>query len=157
MIGVRRNPVKAKPGRKVTLIAMLELPDFSPLRVTRSRRALSRGALDSLDHLLIVGTKRTSARTLQRIPQGRQLATLLARALERGEDFASTRATNARAKPAGGHENRRVCRVPCPPTVSGHENRRMCRCPCPRARGECAQRGEPDLDPARPQAVGHSP
>src|SRR5215471_12334422 len=96
MIGVRRNPVKAKPGRKVLAEAMLELPDFAPLHVTRSRRVLSRGALDSLDHLLIVGTKRTGARTLQRIPQGRQLAILLARALARGEDFASTRATNAR-------------------------------------------------------------
>ena len=97
MIGVRRNPVKAKPGRKVTLIAMLELPDFSPLRVTRSRRALSSSALASLDHLLIVGTKRTGARALQRIPQGRQLATLLARAVERGDDYASTRASNSRA------------------------------------------------------------
>jgi hypothetical protein len=54
MIGVRRNPVKAKPVRKVTLIAMLELPDFAPLRVTRSRRALTHGALDSLDQLPIV-------------------------------------------------------------------------------------------------------
>jgi leucyl aminopeptidase len=76
---------------------MLELPDFAPLRVTRSRRAVSRGALDSLDHLLIVGTKRTGARALQRFPQGRQLATLLGRAVERGEDSASTRASNARA------------------------------------------------------------
>jgi leucyl aminopeptidase len=76
---------------------MLELPDFAPLRVTRSRRALSRGALDSLDHLLVVGTKRTRASELRRIPQGRQLATLLGRALERGEDYASTRASNARA------------------------------------------------------------
>jgi hypothetical protein len=38
MIGVRRNPVKAKSFRKVTQIAMLELPDFAPSRVTRSER-----------------------------------------------------------------------------------------------------------------------
>jgi leucyl aminopeptidase len=76
---------------------MLELPDFAPLRVTRSRRALSSSALASLDHLLIIGTKRTGSRALQRFPQGRQLSALLARALERGEDYASTRASNARA------------------------------------------------------------
>jgi len=76
---------------------MLELPDFAPLRVTRSRRAPSSSALASLDHLLIVGTQHTGARALQRFPQGRQLATLLARALERGDDCASTRASNARA------------------------------------------------------------
>jgi hypothetical protein len=38
MIRVRRNPVKAKSFRKVTQIAMLELPDFAPSRVTRSER-----------------------------------------------------------------------------------------------------------------------
>jgi len=38
MIGVRRNPVKAKPVQKVTQIAMLELTDFAPSLVTRNRR-----------------------------------------------------------------------------------------------------------------------
>src|SRR5215831_2498796 len=95
MIGVRSNPVKAKPVRKVTLIAMLELPDFAPLRVTFNRA--SRRTFDSLDHLLIVSTKDAGPRALQKFPQGRQLGALLARARERGDDFASSRVSNARA------------------------------------------------------------
>src|SRR5262245_7026769 len=95
MIGVRSNPVKAKPVRKVTLIAMLELPDFAPLRVTFNRA--SRRTFDSLDHLLIVSTQGARPRALQQFPQGRQLGALLARARERGDDFASSRVTNARA------------------------------------------------------------
>jgi len=44
---------------------MLELPNFAPLRVTRSRRALSRRALDSLDHLLVVSAKRAGSRSVE--------------------------------------------------------------------------------------------
>ena len=95
MIGVRFEPVKAKPVRKVTAEAMLELPDFAPLRVTFNRA--SRRTFDSLDHLLIVSTQSAGARALQRFPQGRQLGVLLARARERGDDFASSRVSNARA------------------------------------------------------------
>jgi leucyl aminopeptidase len=74
---------------------MLELPDFAPLRVTFDRA--SRRTFDALDHLLIVSTQGARPRALQRFPQGRQLGTLLARARERGDDFASSRVSNARA------------------------------------------------------------
>jgi len=74
---------------------MLELPDFAPLRVTFKRT--SRRTFDSLDHLLIVSTQGARPRALQKFPQGRQLGALLARARERGDDFASSRASNARA------------------------------------------------------------
>jgi leucyl aminopeptidase len=74
---------------------MLELPDFAPLRVTFDRA--SRRTFDSLDHLLIVSTRSAGPRALQRFPQGRQLGVLLARARERGDDFASSRMSNARA------------------------------------------------------------
>src|SRR5262252_3851565 len=74
---------------------MLELPDFAPLRVTFNRA--SRRTFDSLDHLLIVSTQGARPRALQRFPQGRQLGALLARARERGDDFASSRVSNARA------------------------------------------------------------
>src|SRR6476646_8316572 len=74
---------------------MLELPDFAPLRITFDRA--SRRTFDSLDHLLIVSTQGAGARALQTFPQGRQLGVLLARARERGDDFASSRASNTRA------------------------------------------------------------
>jgi len=95
MIGVRFNPVKAKPVSKVTLIAMLELPDFAPLRVTYHRA--SRRTFDSLDHLLVVSMQGAGPRSLKKLPQGRQLDALLARARERSDDFASSRVSNARA------------------------------------------------------------
>ena len=74
---------------------MLELPDFAPLRVSFNRA--SRRTFDSLDHLLIVSTQGASPRALQKFPQGRQLGALLARARERGDDFASSRMSNSRA------------------------------------------------------------
>ena len=74
---------------------MLELPDFAPLRVTFDRA--SRRTFDSLDHLLIVSTQSAGPRALQKFPQGRQLGGLLARARERGDDFASSRVSNTRA------------------------------------------------------------
>jgi leucyl aminopeptidase len=96
MIGVSRKPVKARHIRKVTLISMLELPDFAPLRVTQSSRAVTSAALDSLDHVLIVAPKSARGRELPKLPQGRQLAALHARAIRRGEDSVGTRAPNTR-------------------------------------------------------------
>ncbi len=75
---------------------MIELPNFAPLGVTASLGLPTRSLLDRVDHLLVVtGGKRNIA--LARLPHGRQLATLLKRATRNGDDFASTRATNARA------------------------------------------------------------
>jgi leucyl aminopeptidase len=75
---------------------MIELPDFSPLRTTATSLAPTRAALDRLDHLLIVAA-RGSGRALARLPYGRQLTTLLARAAKNGDELVSTRAANARA------------------------------------------------------------
>ncbi len=76
---------------------MLELPDFAPLRVTQSSRAVAATAFDSLDRVLIVAPKNSRGRELRRLPLGTQLVTLHARALRRGDDAVSTRAANARA------------------------------------------------------------
>jgi leucyl aminopeptidase len=97
MIGVSRNPVKARQARKVSFNSMLELPDFAPLRVTQTSRAAAAAALSSLDHVLVVAAKASRGRELRQLPQGRQLAVLHARALRRGDDTVSTRASNARA------------------------------------------------------------
>jgi leucyl aminopeptidase len=76
---------------------MLELPDFEPLRVTQTSRAIAATAFNSLDHVLIVAAKNPRGRELRKLPQGRQLAALHARALRRGDESAGTRAANSRA------------------------------------------------------------
>ena len=75
---------------------MIDLPDFSPLRTTASIGPPTRATLDRLDHLLVVAASARSP-ALARLPHGKQLASLLARAQRNGDDFASSRATNARA------------------------------------------------------------
>ena len=75
---------------------MIALPDFSPLRITATSLAPTRTTLDRLDHLLVV-TARGANAALGRLPHGKQLATLLARATRNGGELASSRASNARA------------------------------------------------------------
>jgi leucyl aminopeptidase len=75
---------------------MIELPDFSPLRATTTALAPTRATLDRLDHLLVVAPRGNDT-SLRRLPYGKQLAALLARATRNGDDFASSRAANARA------------------------------------------------------------
>jgi leucyl aminopeptidase len=75
---------------------MIELPDFSPLRVSATAHAPTRGTLDRLDQLLFVAPHGDIS-ALTRLPYGRQLATLLSRARKNGEEHASSRAANTRA------------------------------------------------------------
>jgi len=75
---------------------MIELPDFSPLRATATPLAPTRAALDRIDHLLVVAPRGDDS-ALVRLPHGRQLAMLRARATKNRADFASSRAPNTRA------------------------------------------------------------
>ena len=75
---------------------MIVLPDFAPLRTIEIPGAPTRSALDRLDHLLVVAANARSG-SLARLPYGKQLATLLARARKNGDDFVSSRAANPRA------------------------------------------------------------
>jgi leucyl aminopeptidase len=75
---------------------MIELPDFSPLRVTVTTLPPTRATLDGLDHLLVVAA-RGDSRSLARLPHGKTLLPLLARATKNGDDLATSRAANARA------------------------------------------------------------
>lgn len=75
---------------------MIELPDFAPLRATAASHAPTRAALDRFDHLLVVAGRGATA-ALVRLPYGKHLAALLARAVRNGDDFASSRAANARS------------------------------------------------------------
>ena len=74
---------------------MIELPDFSPLRATATSLAPTRAALDRLDHVLFVAPHGDRA-ALARLPYGKPLATLLARARKNDDEFAGSRAPNAR-------------------------------------------------------------
>jgi leucyl aminopeptidase len=97
MIRVSRKPVKARHARKVKRIPMLELPDFAPLRVTQTSRAIASAAFESLDHVLVVAATNGRGRELAKLPQGRHLAHLHAQARKRGDDSVSTRAAGARS------------------------------------------------------------
>jgi leucyl aminopeptidase len=74
---------------------MIDLPDFAPLRATATPLAPTRAALDRVDHWLVVAPRDDAA--LNRLPHGKQLATLRARAVKNRDDFASSRAPNSRA------------------------------------------------------------
>jgi leucyl aminopeptidase len=74
---------------------MIELPDFSPLRVTATSLAPARATLDRLDHLLFVAPQ-AAHDALARVPYGKALATLLARARKSDGEFVGSRAQNAR-------------------------------------------------------------
>lgn len=76
---------------------MIELTDFAPLKTTQSSNALTRASLDSLDHCLIVVAKNPDKKALARVPHGRELDALLARARKQGDESANTRAQNSRA------------------------------------------------------------
>jgi len=76
---------------------MLELPDFAPLRVTQTTRAVASATFDTIDHVLVVAAKIAGGRELRKLPQGQRLAQLHARTVRRGDDCVSTRAGNTRA------------------------------------------------------------
>lgn len=76
---------------------MIESSDFLPLATTQSVGTLARGAFDRCDHFLLVVAKNSRSQALGKLPQGKQLTSLMARARKRGDDFAHSRATNARS------------------------------------------------------------
>jgi leucyl aminopeptidase len=75
----------------------MDLPEFTPLRVTQSTQPISRGSLDGIDHLVAVVPRNPPARWAQKLPRGRQLEQLYTKATRRGDDVASSRADNTRS------------------------------------------------------------
>jgi leucyl aminopeptidase len=75
---------------------MIELPDFSPLRATATSVAPTRAVLDGVDHLLVVAPQGGDT-ALARLPYGKQLAALLARARKNDDDLIGSRVANTRA------------------------------------------------------------
>jgi leucyl aminopeptidase len=75
----------------------MDLPDFAPLKVTQSSRALTRELLDSVDHVMIVVPRGRGALRARTIPRAVPLDDLLRRANKRDDKLATSRASNRRA------------------------------------------------------------
>ncbi|HEX6995377.1 MAG TPA: leucyl aminopeptidase family protein [Gammaproteobacteria bacterium] len=76
---------------------MLELPDFTPLKVTQATRAFNESQLASFDHVAIVLPKEPPGSAFAELPLGRQLHKLIDRARAQGLKTVFTRLGNARA------------------------------------------------------------
>jgi len=76
---------------------MLDLPDFTPLKVTQATRTFTESQLASFDHVAIVLPKEPPGSAFADLPQGKQLHKLLDRARAQGLKTVSTRLGNPRA------------------------------------------------------------
>jgi leucyl aminopeptidase len=76
---------------------MIDFPEFAPLKITQSTRALTDAQLGSLDHLAIVVPKDSPSSAFAALPQGKQLHRLLERSRTQGGNRATSRLTNTRA------------------------------------------------------------
>jgi leucyl aminopeptidase len=95
MIGVCRKPVKASQGLDDGHL-MLDLPDFTPLKLTQVSKAPTRAAYEKLDHVITVVPKGAAVKSLRALPQGRQLERLRERAVKEELDTVGTRLGNVR-------------------------------------------------------------
>jgi leucyl aminopeptidase len=75
---------------------MIDIPDFSPLRVAQSSEKLGRKQVDSLDHVLVVLPKRPRATLFRGLPKARHLEALVARANKADDTFVTTFVDNKR-------------------------------------------------------------
>jgi len=76
---------------------MIDLPDFTPVKVTQATRAYTESQLATLDHLALVLPKEPPSALFTGLPQGKQLHKLVERARAQGVSRAFTRLGNARA------------------------------------------------------------
>lgn len=89
MIGVCPTGVKAT--------GMIDIPDFTPLKVTQATRTYTESQLASFDHVAVVLPKEPPASAFGGLPQGKQLQKLVERARGQGLTRTSTRLANSRA------------------------------------------------------------
>jgi leucyl aminopeptidase len=75
---------------------MIDLPDFSPLRITQTAAGPGRKQVDSLDHLIAVVPDRPTAPAFRGLPKAGHLERLLKRARKAGDSFATTCLDNKR-------------------------------------------------------------
>jgi leucyl aminopeptidase len=75
---------------------MIDLPDFSPLRISQTASKAGRKQLDSLDHLILVLPKKPAASSFRGLPKAALLERLLARSRKAGNAFVTTHLDNKR-------------------------------------------------------------
>jgi leucyl aminopeptidase len=75
---------------------MIDLPDFLPLRITRSAGRITRREIDALDQLLAIVPDSRASTTVPDLPKAPLLRRLLGRATSAGQHSATTCLENAR-------------------------------------------------------------
>jgi len=75
---------------------MIDLPDFSPLKVTRSTAGAGRKQLDSLDHLVVILPAEFGPAAFRGLPKAAHLERLASRALKAGDPHVTTHLDNKR-------------------------------------------------------------
>ena len=75
---------------------MIDLPDFSPLRITQSAERAGRKQLDSLDHLVVVLPNEPGASAFKGLPRAAHLERLLGRSSKAGNGLVTTHLDNRR-------------------------------------------------------------
>ena len=75
---------------------MIDLPDFLPLKITRSSERISRREIDALDQLLAIVPDARASTTVPDLPKAALLKRLLARASAAGQPSATTCLENRR-------------------------------------------------------------
>jgi leucyl aminopeptidase len=75
---------------------MIDLPDFSPLRITQSPDRAVRKQVDALDHLIAIVPAKPDKSAFQAVPKPAQMEQLLARAIRNGESSVTTHLDNKR-------------------------------------------------------------
>lgn len=91
---------------------MIDLPDFSPLRITQTPDRAGRKQIDLLDQLIVILPARPDKTAFRGLPRAANLQGLLARAVRGGESKVTTHVENKRGtaitlatlEPAGRHE-----------------------------------------------------
>jgi len=76
---------------------MIDLPDFTPVKVTQATRPYTESQLAALDHVALVLPKEPPGALFARLPQGKQLHKLVERARAQGLNRTFTRLSNTRA------------------------------------------------------------
>ena len=75
---------------------MIDLPEFSPLKVSRGAAAPGPKQLAALDHVVVMVPKKFSASTLRGLPQAARLERLLKKASKAGSPHVTSHLTNDR-------------------------------------------------------------
>jgi leucyl aminopeptidase len=75
---------------------MIDLPDFSPLKITQTSEKAGRKEVDSLDHLIVVLPANAGGAAFRAVPKSAHLERLFRKAAKAGDTLVTTRIDNKR-------------------------------------------------------------